>query len=218
MIVSDIQTRIKRQFGDESGVQVTDADIFRWINDGQRQIVLNNENLLDKTAFASSVDGQQEYSLPSDILILRSVYFKGSGELSYFRIKGYKPTEFDEYIDGWDGTSYNEGSPMCYTIRVNKLIAFPIPESSITDAFKIYYNRKPIDVTLVGDTPDLPVAYHEALVKYCLAQAFEMDEDFEAAGAKLSDWERDVNLLRGREDWKNQETYSTITVLAEDRF
>lgn len=36
--VQDVLTEIKRTFGDEAGVQITDADIYRWIDRGQIEL------------------------------------------------------------------------------------------------------------------------------------------------------------------------------------
>jgi len=216
MIVSDIQTRVKRQFGDESGVQLTDDDIIRYINDGVRQMVATNESLLQKVGTTSAVAGQQDYTLPVDCLILQSISYKSSTEVSYLKLKYLSLTEFNEYIDGWDGTAYGNGTPTVYMVFGNTVSLFPKPELSAADAIKLYYNRTPADVTLPGDTPDIPVLYHEVLVKYCLSQAYEMDEDFEASVLKNQQIQGDMTVLRGREDWKSQETFSTITVLAED--
>ncbi len=216
MNVSDVRTRLKRTFGDESGVQVTDDDITRWINDGQRQIVASNENLLEKTALTSTVADQQEYTLPADILVLRLVKYKSSGSTAYFRLQPYTFSEFNEYVDGWDADTSTKGEPIMFTTHMDKLIIYPVPDTAITDSLKIYYNRKPTDVDDATDTIDLPVLYHETLVKYCLTQAYEMDEDWEAAGIKANEMTSDLGILRDREDWKLREFYPTITVLAED--
>lgn len=218
MIVSDIYSRVKRQFGDESGVQVTDADILRWINSGQREIVMQNEGLLEKTALTNTVENQQEYDLPVDLLVLKFISLKYTGQNSFFKLKGYSATKFNEYVDGWSGTDFGTGTPVAYTLFSGKIILFPIPDTTISNAIKIYYNRKPVDVTGSLDTPDLPEIYHESLVKYCLQQAYEMDEDWDASQLKGSAVDADISLLRGREEWKEQERYPVITVLAEDDY
>ena len=43
--VQDVLLSVKRQFGDESGVQVTDSDIVRWVDDAQREISMNNPEI-----------------------------------------------------------------------------------------------------------------------------------------------------------------------------
>jgi hypothetical protein len=49
MLVSEIATRVRRQFGDDVGILITDADIIRWVNDAQREIAVK-ANLLQVRA------------------------------------------------------------------------------------------------------------------------------------------------------------------------
>lgn len=215
MNVAAIQTYVKRQFGDESGVQVTDDDILRWINAAQKQIVLQNESLLEKTGTANSVATQQDYSFPVDLLNLRAIQYRKSTTEPYYRLKGYSLGEFNEQVDGWDNTQ-ETGDPWCYTIFENIIQVFPVPATSVTAAFKIYYNRSPVEVALTSDTPELPLLYHDTILKFCLQQAYEMDEDWDAVGNKAQEFDKEVNLLRGKQDWKVQEYYPMITVRVED--
>jgi hypothetical protein len=215
MIVSEIQTYIKRQFGDESGVQVTDADILRWINSAQKQIVLQNESLLEKTTTTNTVIGQQVYTLPVDLLKLSAVSYRNSTTTAYFRLKGYSLSEFNEKVDGWDGST-ESGDPFCYTISENNIILYPVPNTAVLAGLKVYYNRKPVVVTLTTDTPELPELYHDTIIKFCLQQAYEVDEDWDAVGNKAQEFDREVNLLRGTSEWKTQEHYPVINVLNED--
>jgi hypothetical protein len=210
-----MQTYLKRQFGDESGVQVTDEDIVRWINAAQKQIVLQNESLLEVTSTTSSIIGTQSYDLPVDLLKLRGIQYRNSTTQPYYRLKGYSLAEFNEKVDGWDN-SQEPGDPFCYTIYNSKILVFPIPATVVTAAFKIYYNRTPVDVVTGTDVPELPVLYHDTIVKYCLQQAYELDEDWDAVGNKAQEFDKDINLLRGKDEWKVQEFYPSITVLNDD--
>lgn len=216
MLVSDIITRVQRIFGDEAGVQLTTDDIIRFINDGVREIVYKNESLLQKTSTANSVANQQEYTLPVDLLILRGVTWKDTGESSYHRLKGLTLNEFNEYIDGWDGGDFGSGVPLVYMIFEDKIKFFPTPSASTAAAMKIYYQRSPVSVATSVDTPDIPSIYHEVLVKYCLQQAYKMDEDVEAVALEQKDIMESINFLRGRSEWNPEETYPTITIRAED--
>ncbi len=216
MKVSDIITRVQRTFGDEAGVQLTTDDITRFINDGVRELIYRNESLLQKTSTANSVAGQQEYTLPVDLLILRGVSWKDTGESSYHKLKGRTLNEFNEYIDGWDGSDFGSGIPVTYMVFEDQITFFPTPSAATVAAMKIYYQRSPVDVVLATDTPDIPSIYHEIVVKYCLQQAYEMDEDIEAVALKQKDISDSVNYLRGRSEWTPEETYPTITIRAED--
>lgn len=218
MNVGDIKTRVKRTFGDESGVQVTDADIVRYINDGCRQFVLQNEDLLQTVGTASAIANQNTYALPVDLLILKTVMFQYGGDPSFYNLKAMTFNEFNEYVDGWDGNTLYRGGPLAYMRYGDNITLFPTPDVAGTNNIKIYYNRKPVDVVNDLDTPDIPVLYHEVLVKYCLSQAYEMDEDLDAAAMKGQQISGDMTLLRGRADWNVEEKYPIITILEEDRF
>lgn len=217
MLVSEIITRVKRQFGDESGVQLTDEDIIRYINEGQRLIVTQNEGLLETIATSNAVANQQEYTIPTDALIIRTLSYKGPDDSAYYKLQGMSMPQLDEFIDGWSGNANNTGTPIVYTIFRQNIILFPIPDRSQTAAIKIYYNRSPVDITSGTDTPDLPLLYHDTLVKQCLQMAYELDEDWEASQQKASQLREDVTILRGRQDWKQQDTYPMITIRWEDQ-
>lgn len=219
MQVQQIKTEVKRMFGDESGVQITDTDIISWINAGQRQIVLQNEVLLEKTVTADSIQGQADYSLSalsSDILVFRGLLYKGVGDTSYLRLRGLSLNEMNEYLDGFKGDTITIGTPTVYSIFENTISLYPVPDTSVAAAIKIYYNRQPVDIANDTDIPDLPPLYHDALVNYCLMRAYEMDENLQAAVAKGQQITSDLNMLRGREEWKEEELYPTITVRWED--
>jgi hypothetical protein len=129
---------------------------------------------------------------------------------------GLDREKFDEYIEGWDGSTFAQGSPLSYFVWDNQIEVFPIPDTAVTGGFKIWYNQKPTDVAVDADVPSIPELYHMTLADMCLASAYEMDEDWDSVSNKGQQINASVKLLRGREDWKVQETYPIITVRAED--
>jgi hypothetical protein len=217
LTVAGIKSRVKRKFGDESGVQVTDSDIIDWINDAQRKIAARNDSILEKTATAGSVAFQQEYSFPTDLLKFKSMSYKGSGSVSYQIIQGMTLNEFNLYIDGWDANTSSYGVPGVYAIHAAKFLVYPIPQDTIANAFKIYYCRKPTDVSLDADIIDLPELYHDIVVDLVLQDAYEMDEDWQAAAAKSSQANTGLDRLRDSDEWTKRDTYPVITIRPEDR-
>jgi hypothetical protein len=212
--VQDVVTRVKRIFGDEAGVQITDDDLLRWINDAQEEIVKENEGLMETTATANVVQNQMEYDVPSDMSVLRSLKFKG------YRIKPMSFAEFNEYVDGYsaaDGVSpYGPGIPEIFMVWNNKITLFPKPSESITNALSIYYIKHPPTVTTLADALSVPLQYHNSVVKFCLKEAYELDEDYQKAQAKRSEFEQDMMKLNDRNKWTSQEYYPRITTLPED--
>jgi len=216
LTVLDIKTRVKRKFGDEAGVQLTDADIVRMINDAQRNIVARNDSLLEKSATADTTSGTQEYSFPSDLLKFKSLSYKGIGDIAYRPMKGMTLNELNMYVDSWDGNTSTLAVPIVYAIHAAKFQVYPVPSDSVIAAFKIYYNRAPVDVSLDTDIPDLPSIYHSIVMDFVLQDAYEMDEDWNAASAKSAQTNQNMDRAKSDSEWTRREFYPTISVRPED--
>lgn len=202
---TEIATRVKRQFGDESGVQVTDADVIRWIGDAQREIAGAND-LLQTVAHTAVVPGQQAYDLPPDILLLRSVRYQGR------KLQALSNREAEEYIQRED----NDGQPSHYWVWAGVINLYPQPTTSDPDDLQIFYTRQPANLTALTQTPELPLEYHNRIVEYCLAQAYELDENWEAAQQKASQFNNGLASLKGKEEWTTRDYYPSITSVPED--
>lgn len=213
MNVQDVVTRTKRIFGDEAGVQITDEDLIRWINDAQEQIVLNNDGLMEATGTADIIQNQSEYDFPSDLSVLRSLRYKG------YRIKYMSQQEFDEYIDGYTAepgiSPYGPGIPEVYTIWNNKITLFPKPNESLADSLTILYIKHPTAIVTLADDLSVPLEYHNAVVDYCLQQAYELDEDYQKAEIKKTSF-NDATMRLSERNKQVQEYYPRITTLPED--
>lgn len=209
--VQDVVTRVKRTFGDDAGVQISDDDIIRWINDAQLQIATTNEGLLETTVSADSISGQAQYGMPENFSVLRSLSYKG------FRLKGMSFAEFNEYLDGFeDPNTYGQGLPEVFMVWDNTLTLFPTPKTGVTAAIKIYYIQQPDTVGTLADALTLPLNYHLSVVDYCLQQAYELDEDLEKSAYKKGQFDENVQKLNDQNKWTNQEYYPRITTLPED--
>lgn len=214
MNVQDVANRVRRTFGDDGGVQVTDADILRWVNDAQLQISIDNEELLETVATADIVQGQADYTVPTDMNVLRSCMYNN------FRIRGLSFAEFNEYIDGFKATvsqgGYGTGTPEVFMVYGGTITLFPTPSQSITGGLRIYYSKHPASVGSFADGLGVPDRYHTSVVEYCLQQAYEMDENVDMAAYKKSEFTSQVQKLKGQEKNGSNEYYPTITTLPED--
>jgi hypothetical protein len=217
MNVEEVKSRVKRTFGDESAVQLTDDDIINFINDAQREIIQQNPETLEKIVVTDTVLGQQDYTFPADLQMLRSLSYRRESTQSYSRLQGKSLQEFDEIIDRWDGPSHSQGNPQYWCTFANNFKLWPIPDIAVTEGLKLFYYRNPVDVALDADEIDLPVGYHLAVVKYVLKSAYEMDEDWTSVGNKAQEFNFDVAGQKTREKQQHQETYQVITVLSDDQ-
>ncbi len=216
MIVGDVITRVRRTFGDEAAVQVSNDDIIRWINDGQIEIVKRNDAALQTTGFTDLAANQSSYVLPTDLLILRSLRYKYTDMQSFRALRFMSMQQFDETVDGWDGTAYGSSSPLFFTKYENKVVLFPTPDKAATGGLKILYNKKPTDVSALPDALGLPLIYHNSILVYCMWQASLLDEDHEPALMYQNNFQGGMDLLSLEETSDPVDKYQSITVLEGD--
>lgn len=155
--------------------------------------------------------------MPADMFILRALRYKFSDMLAFSAIKYKNMQEFDESIDGWDGTAYTPGHPQFFTVYEGSAILFPTPDQSMTSGLKVLYNQKPTDVDDLLDSLALPLIYHNTILKYCMWQASLLDEDHEPAEMYKAHFDNDMTRLQTRETQEATATYPTITVLDWDQ-
>lgn len=210
---SEIALRVKRQFGDEAGAQITDADILRWINDSQREIAVHND-LLQTIATTNVVAAEDQYPLPPDVLTLRSVRF-GGRKLSHL-----SQAEVANFIQSQGTGSGQEatGTPTHYSSWGLKVDLYPTPAAAnLTQAEKlqIYYTRQPTTMTSLVETPELPLQYHNRIVEYCIAQSHELDDNSESYKQKMQQFKEGVDQLKRLDDGE-QDVYSSISTSLSD--
>jgi hypothetical protein len=215
--VQDVVTRVRRTFGDEAGIQITLSDIYRWINDAQREAVMQNEGLLMTTGYVDSVAGTQEYALPLNLYVLHHAYFRESTTSAYYSLKWMPLKDFSEYLAGWDGSTY-QGIPLVFTQQQDgQFVVFPKPQASVADGFKFIYSRYPVDIVDINSSIDLPPFLHSFVINFCLMQAYELDEDWESAGRKATQIQGDLDFNNNREFWFGRDSYPVISVGKADQ-
>ena len=203
----DVANEVKRQFGDESGVQVKDADILRWINNGQKEIVVKNKVLKGK-ATLPAVPGQADYSLPAiNIAVIESIHWEG------IPIPGIPYIEVETYIHNNVALNLNAAKPLVWYEWAGVVTFWPTPQQ--VDTISVLYTKVPDPVGLLTDTLLLPDKYFNSLVKFVLAQAYEMDEDWEASNYKTQQMEADLNTMADEERTTSNMSYPVINEVVE---
>lgn len=204
MNVEQIIRRVKRQFGDEANVQINNTDIVDWINDAQREIAIHDD-LFQTTSTTAVVNGQDQYHLPPDIMMLRSV-----------RVAGRKLTPVSieqaaELIPNLNSSP--SGVPTHFTVFAAKIDLYPTPNFSDPNDIQLYYTRNPVVAVDPKDVPEIPLQYHNRIVEYCLQKAYELDENWEAANVKGQQFSVGVAEIKGRD--VVQDYYPAITSIDE---
>lgn len=203
-LVSEVLTAVQRQFGDESGVQLENADVIRWVNDAQDVIVAKNKVLKAKSTTVS-VSGQAAYTFPSDnIHQIESIHYNG------IRVPNMSFPEAEEHIFQADPTLVITGDPMLWYEWAGTFTFWPAP--SDVKNIDLYYTQRPTPVTQISDVLSVPDKYYQDVVRYCLQQAYEMDEDMANSQAKAQQFDASLNEKSEEERTAQNMTYEKITV------
>lgn len=192
LLVSDAITHVKRQFGDESGVQIIDSDVIRWVNMAQREII-SKTHFLKATASSMVVSGQQTYTLPADIVDIEAV------QVGNFVLQR---TTFSDAVGTMQMSAMNSGSPVYYWEYAGSINFFPVPNNS-TDTLTIYYACVPIQVTTASNLLSIPDRYFEPLCNFVLSKAYELDEDLQGMNAQRVMFEQSIQNLKEAENEVN---------------
>lgn len=199
---------VKRQFGDESGVQITDADVIRWINAGQDEIFRRNEPI-KASSTSDVVLGQHTYQFPVGILKIQSLLYKGKP------IPNMSYQEAEEYILDEDPNRTQTGDPQIWYEWGGDFTFWPTPDASIVNGLSIKYIKAPTQVAAAANTLSIPDMYFNRLVEYVLQQAYELDENWAAAENKANQFDGNLMQQNGSESTVSN-LYPRITVLDED--
>lgn len=209
--VTDVITSVNRQFGDESGVQITSADIIRWINDGQREIVIKNPEVNQAMVNINVVAGQTQFPVLAnipDIMVIHSIHFRGQ------ILRAMSFVQAQEQIIQSDDTR-TQDTPLFWYEYAGVINVWPIPTTDYAGGLTIFYSSAPAVVDSTSAPLTVPDSYFKALVDYCTAQAHELDQDFAAANVKAQQFETSIQVQANRTRSEDN-TYPTITLLPED--
>jgi hypothetical protein len=205
----DVALYVKRQFGDTDGRQATDADILGWINVVQQEIVSQNP-ILKEVLESVTVIGQDVYAFPASLVqYIESIHLDGKP------LASYTFQEAERYIMEYTGDADKESSvPDLWYERDGAIYVYPVPNKVQT--FRMFYQRRPSDLTALGDDLQVPDRYFQRVVDGVLARAYQLDGDWEAAQYKQQEFFNGMNLLANQENVPRATLYPSPTVREED--
>ena len=139
LIVNDIIDMTRFQLDESSTIAVSDAEITRVLNRGQRKaaniFARKNDSLFWTSADTTTTSGQRNYTLPDEAYgerIEMVEVFVGSIPR---KLRAISRTQASQYI----GTS-TTARPYMYTRQDNEIHVFPTPSGGLT--LRIHYNRR----------------------------------------------------------------------------
>lgn len=205
--VGDVYNQVKRAFGDESGVQLTNDDIARWINEAQSDIAEQNQ-VLQATATLTTVPNQATYSLSAVTPRIDSI---ASILLNGRRIGNIPISQAEESISLADPEGLEVGAPQFWYEWAGDITFWPKPGQAYS--MLIRYTAEPTDVTTsTGDLLSVPDECFTDVCNYVLMRAYEMDENPEMMAVKQAEYSTSVAERGESERQAATMTYGTATV------
>lgn len=159
---------------------LTNTTLFLFLNERNRQFCAAlqgvREDFLGERSTTDLVGNQQEYQLPDDCMRLKKVEILYDGT-------NWKPGTFFDINErpryGVSGTLGSQVLPTDTTtisnnyttdypyvdVLENSIFLYPIPTATVTAGLKLYYFKRPQDMTTTSASADLPKEYHSYLVE-----------------------------------------------------
>ena len=202
--VGNVYDAVKRIFGDESGVQLTNADIVRWINEAQVDVSKQNQ-ILQTTATIAVVANTATYSLTSVSPAIDSV---ASLLLDGRRVGNIPISQAEESISLADPEGTETGAPQFWYAWGGDVTFWPKPNKDYT--MLIRYIAQPANVTTTTtDVLSLPDETFTDIVNFVLMKAYEMDENPQMMAVKQAEYSASVAERGESERIASTMTYET---------
>lgn len=204
-----VAAEVKAQFGDTGGVQITDTHILGWINNGQRQICASNP-WNEKVFTTNLLADQAAYDLNALMLASRVMSYS-SIVIGDQRIDVIPWAEYILKVQGSTVPTGADRTPLIAAEYGGVLNLWPSPADSVVNGITIYYIAWPDDLVAIGDPLTIPDRFYNALSRYVLSQALELDENFEASQIVLQQHQDAVSAELQRDNMNPTDFYPAIT-------
>lgn len=207
MILSDVQTRVQRQFGDTAGAVITLDDIARWATDAQLDIVRRTK--LNEGVFTfASIANTNAYPV-SNLLEVRRVTYDGQ------LLKMISAPELDLRYPNRGTTGYGSGTPSYWRFTDSGVELFPTPGDNL-GTVSVTHTKRPAPVVNPSDAFEIPQQYHEDIVRRVLQRAYELDGQWTAADRMGADYKSRTEEASHDKAASGGDSYPAIRVLPGD--
>lgn len=192
-IITEARVLLNDNSSDTGRQRFSDAQLLRFINDGQREAnifswVLKSSYSLTLTA------GTTEYPVPSDFLTTWRVTYEG---------RKIDQTSLNELDSNSPGFATASGRPQKYYLYLatTTWIGFtPAPNSTSTGTVVMYYVQQPTEITSTSSSPwnswTLLTPYHSGLVYYTVYRGYQAMMEAEMAASYFTEWTLFVQSLK----------------------
>ena len=170
MNVTEITRKVRRLFGDNIfEIIINQQDIYDWINEAQLTITRQTDCL---TATISSALSTYPKTLPADWIKTKRVSY-GTNP-----VQSLKFIEIEDLDNLGLDPALPVDTPLFFYHFAGQLRLYPY----ISNANNIVhdYVKLPTSITSTATPLDVPVSFHEDIVRFCVMRAHERNENWNA--------------------------------------
>ena len=170
MQLSEIRDQIRMVLPPEVS-DVTDTMLNTLVNQALKECsVAAKWPFLHESSTISTVANQQNYALPADFLYgLKLVDDDHDDELDYVA-----PAQFFEWYGNSTQASTADTASK-YTVFNNEILLYPVPSTSDTDRYTLYYYRQIATLSQDSDEPEFLDAFHWLPVEWVKWKLYERE-------------------------------------------
>lgn len=182
VLASDVITRVREILVDKAvAKRWTDAELLRYLSDGQRTIAAMYPDQVTKVAIVPLVPGTYQ-TLPADAVSLLTIYrnFAGDGVTPGRAIRLIRREILDDQNPGWHTEGKQQVVYNYIYDPLDSMAYFVYPPSNGLGFVQMNYCFNPEEVTDLTDELPLAGIYQTPLVDYVLYKAHQKDSDFAA--------------------------------------
>jgi hypothetical protein len=203
-----VATDVQNKFGDTGQVQITDAMLLSWINSGQKEVA-GTGLTIEASATLNLLAGITTYDLAGVAASIRNI--------SQITVNGefVDILQWPQFSDFVGSNTDTDAYSSIASIYAGKLVLWPAPSASIVQGLNIFYTAYPADLATLDVLLTVPDRYFQALCDWVLAQALELDENFDAAQIKLGHYENRITKQLARTHESPSDTYHIVDPIAE---
>lgn len=174
MTLLSLRTLVSQWVDDPQNGYFTVATLNIFLNNAQKEVqkllIQANETYYTKYVTTNTVQNQQDYVIPSDLLNIERLEIVASGTgINADKRFLQKITLNQQSLNGLQA-----GLPSSYYMKKNRVSLLPVPDNIYV--LNLYYDYLLTDMILDADVPDVPEDFHEYIAVLAAFDCFIKDD------------------------------------------
>lgn len=195
---AQIIERVTDTLQDKDNIRWPRPELLRYINDAQREIVLQrpDSSASTTTVLLAALNTKQE--IPANgVRLIEVVRNMGGGAEPGKSIRLTAREVLDAQVPMWHASGPTQViSHFMFDIR-NPRVYYVYPQPADSVAVEIVYSAAPLDLQLETDTLSIDDIYANAVIAFVLMRAYQKDEDYARNTDVANIWAQMFNTSLG---------------------